>query len=77
MSDKPYYHEDNQKVLLTLWAFRHTMRGVGWACAGFVVVIAIYVVLRGVAGFLPPESKEAPSPYGALEQSVPADLRVV
>ncbi len=76
MTYKPYDSEENHKVLLFVWALRQTLRGVGWACAGFVVVIGIYVFLRIAAGFLPPESKEAPSPYGAIEQAIPADLRI-
>lgn len=70
MTYKPYDTEENHKVLLYVWGLRQMMRGVGWACAGFVLVIGVYVFLRVASGFLPPESQEAPAPYGSLEQQV-------
>jgi len=73
MSYKPYDGEENHKVLLHVWALRQMSRGAGWACAGFVGVIAVYVFLQFLAGFLPPESKEAPSPYNTYQLQDVAD----
>lgn len=67
MSYKPYDDEQNHKVLLYVWGLRQMSLGAGWACAGFVGVIFVYVFLQFVAGFLPPESQEQPSPYGAVQ----------
>ncbi len=76
MSDKPYYHEDRPTVLITLWVLRHMMRGAGWAALVFFGLIAFYLVILFASWFLPPESKQAPSPFGYLEQSEPAYVQV-
>ena len=78
MSDKPYYHEDdNEAALLRSWVLRHMLRGAGWAALVMGVLIGFFLVLKVISGFLPPESKEAPSPYSYLEQSVTGQLRIV
>ena len=78
MSDKPYYHEDdNEAALLRSWVLRQMLRGAGWAALVMGVLIGFFLVLKVISGFLPPESKEAPSPYSYLEQSVAAQMRVV
>ena len=78
MSDKPYYHEDNNEAaLLRSWVLRQMLRGAGWAALVMGVLIGFFLVLKVISGFLPPESKEAPSPYGYLEQAVTAQVRVV
>ena len=66
MSEK-YYSEPTESAALRSWVTWQMLRGAGYA-AGFVVVIWLgYAVLVGLGALLPPESKEAPSPYGALE----------
>jgi hypothetical protein len=77
MSDKPYYHEDDQTVLLRGWVLRHMSRGAGWAAVVFGAVIAVFLVLKCISGFLPAESKEAPSPYLSLQQSDAGLTRLV
>jgi hypothetical protein len=77
MSDKPYYHEDDNEVaLLRSWVLRQMLRGAGWAALVMGVLIAFFLVLKVISGLLPPESKEAPSPYSYLEQSVTGQVRV-
>ena len=77
MSDKPYYHEENQVILLRGWVLRQMSRGAGWAALVVGVLIACFLVLKVISGLLPPESKEAPSPYSYLEQSADGQVRVV
>ena len=77
MSDKPFYHEDNPSVLIGAWVLRQMARGAGWALAMMTGLILVYVVLIFVGSFLPEESKQAPSPYGLLEQALPASAVVV
>jgi hypothetical protein len=76
MSDKPYYHEDNQAILLRAWVLRQMTRGAGWAALVVGVLLAFFLVLKVISGFLPAESKQAPSPYSYLEQSVTGQVRV-
>jgi hypothetical protein len=73
MSDK-FYSEPNETVALRAWVTWHMLRGAGWAA---LVVFLVGFTLWAIWGFgllLPEESKEAPSPYGALEQVQPATL---
>ena len=77
MSDKPYYHEDNNETaLLRSWVLRQMLRGAGWAAAVMTGLVLIYLSLLVVSNFLPEESKQAPSPYGQLEQSLSVQTRV-
>ena len=78
MSDKPYYHEDdNETALLRSWVTRQMLRGAGWSALVMGVLIGFFLVLKVISGWLPPESKEAPSPYSYLEQSVTGPVRAV
>lgn len=67
MNDKPYYEESN-KARLTTWVLGQMMRGAGYAAIVVVGAGLFLYALYGVSLLLPPESKEAPSPYGVLEQ---------
>ena len=78
MSDKPYYLEgETEQSLLRGWVLRQMLRGAGWSALIVGGLLAVYLVLRVISGFLPPESKEAPSPYSYLEQSVTGLVRTV
>ncbi len=78
MSDKPYYHEeDNEAALLRSWVLRQMLRGAGWAALVMGVLIAFFLVLKLISSFLPPESKQAPSPYGYLQQTETGQVRLV
>ena len=78
MSDKPYYHgDDNETALLRSWVTRQMLRGAGWAALVMGGLIGFFLVLKIISAFLPPESKQAPSPYSYLEQAVTGQLRVV
>ena len=76
MSDKPYYLEgETQQSLLRGFVLRQMLRGAGWSAAVLGGLLAVFLVLKVISGFLPPESKEAPSPYSYLQQSVTRPLR--
>ena len=78
MSDKPYYLEgETEQSLLRGWVLRQMLRGAGWSALIVGGLLAVYVALRIVSGFLPPESKEAPSPYSYLEQPLAGHVRTV
>ncbi len=68
MSDKHFYVEDNPTIRLRVWALGQMVWG---AFLAGVAVIGIGVVLAAIYAvglLLPEESKQQPSPYGALEQ---------
>lgn len=70
MSDKPYYGDETPTIRLRTWAFGQMVWG---AFLAGIFVLAIAVILGAiyvVSLLLPEESKQAPSPYGALEQSL-------
>ena len=66
MTDKPYYEQPSTVIRLRIWALGQMVWGAflaGLVLAGIAAVLfAIY--LAGL--LLPEESKQAPSPYGAL-----------
>ena len=70
MSDN--YFDEGRKSALAYWGLGQMLKGAGFAAA---FVIAIGVVLTAIWAFsllLPEQSKQAPSPYGALEQPLAA-----
>ena len=69
MSDKPYYQEENPTIHLRTWAFGQMVWGAFLAGAFLAVFAVAFYALVFIGSFLPAESKEAPSPYGALEPS--------
>lgn len=76
MSDKPYYHQENQeRSLLRSWVLQQMLRGAGWSALVVSVLLAFFLVLKVISAFLPPESQEAPSPYGTLVQPATEETR--
>lgn len=66
MSDD--YFEEGRTARLTYWGLGQMLKGAAYA-AGFLLAIGLVLwVIYGVGLLLPEESKQAPSPYGALEQ---------
>lgn len=66
MSDD--YFDEGRTASLAYWGLGQMLKGAGYAAA---FVIAIGLTLTAIWAFgllLPEESKQAPSPYGALEQ---------
>lgn len=70
MSDN--YFDEGRKAALAYWGLGQMLKGAGFAAA---FVIATGLVLTAIWAFgllLPEQSKQAPSPYGALEQPIAA-----
>jgi hypothetical protein len=74
MSDKNFFDEQSPVVRLRVWALGQMVWGAFIAGIGVVIVGAVLLVILGVSHLLPEQSKQAPSPYGALELAAPADL---
>ncbi len=65
MSDD-YFHEGRRQSL-TFWGLGQMLKGAGYAAAFLLVISLILGGLFLISKALPDASKEAPSPYGALE----------
>lgn len=72
MSEHDYFHESNPVVRLRMWALGHMMWGAFLAGLGLLAVGVFLLAVWWLGQFLPERSKQAPSPYGALQISVPA-----
>ena len=72
MSDKDYFEEPSRIAHLRVWGLGQMLRGAGLAAAGLIAVGATLFVIWAVGQMLPEESKQAPSPYSALEIIQPA-----
>lgn len=70
MSDNLYI-ETNKTSAIRSWIMWQMLRGMGWAALFVLVIGVIYGAIWAVGQILPEESKQAPSPYGALEISSP------
>ena len=77
MSEKPYYQEENPTIHLRTWALGQMIWGAFLAGAFLAVFVVAFYALVFIGSFLPPESKEAPSPYGALEPAVLSQVVIV
>ncbi|MFC3181421.1 RC-LH1 core complex protein PufX [Cypionkella sinensis] len=72
MSDEYLYEGQSRVVRLRVWALGQMVWGAFMAGIGVAIVGAILLAIWGVSMLLPEQSKQAPSPYGALEISQPA-----
>ena len=66
MSDKAYYHEPNETIHLRVWALGQMVWGAFLAGAGLMAIIVVLAVIYFIGTFLPEESRQTPSPYGAV-----------
>jgi hypothetical protein len=66
MSDD--YFDEGRTARLTYWGLGQMLKGAGYAAAFLLAIGLVLWVIYGVGLLLPEESKQAPSPYGALEQ---------
>ncbi len=71
MSDEHYFDGDSPIIRLRVWALGQMVWGAFMAGVGLAVVGAVLLAIWVVSLMLPEESKQAPSPYGALEISQP------
>ncbi len=61
------YFQEKRSTHLTYWVTGQMLKGAGWA-AGFVLAVGLSLwAVWGIGQLLPAESKQQPSPYGALE----------
>ena len=67
MSDKDFYDEQTPVVRLRVWALGQMLWGAFIAGVGLLAVGAVLLAILAVSYLLPEQSKQAPSPYGALE----------
>ena len=72
MSDKPYYHEPNQVIHLRVWALGQMVWGAFIAGLILLAIIGSLFAVWGIGLLLPEQSKQAPSPYGAVITEQPA-----
>ena len=75
MSDN-YFNEPHKTSALRSWVMWQMLRGMGWAALFVVALGVMYGVVWGIGQMLPDASKEAASPYGALEISSPLTATV-
>lgn len=71
MSDEHYYEEQNPVIRLRIWALGQMVWGAFLAGLGLAIVAAVLLVIWAVGQLLPEASKQAPSPFSALEISQP------
>lgn len=71
MSDEQYFEGESRVIRLRVWALGQMVWGGFLASVGVAALVGAFLVLLGVSHLLPEQSKQAPSPYGALEISQP------
>lgn len=71
MSDKHFLDDQTDIDRLRYWGLGQMMRGAFLGGAFFVAILAVVYLIWGLGLLLPEESKQAPSPYGALETIQP------
>ncbi len=76
MSDEHFYEGQSPVIRLRVWALGQMVWGAFLAGLGLAVVAAVLLVIWAVSLLLPEQSKQAPSPYGALEISQPVTAQV-
>jgi Intrinsic membrane protein PufX len=72
MSDEHYFEGQSPVIRLRVWALGQMVWGAFIAGLGLAAVAAVLLVVWVISMLLPEQSKQAPSPYGALEISQPA-----
>ena len=67
MADEHLYEGQSHTIRLRVWALGQMVWGAFMAGVWLAVVAAVLLVIWGVSHLLPEQSKQAPSPYGAVE----------
>lgn len=65
--DKPYDFNNSSKFSMGIWIGRQMTVGAGIAMIFVGFLLGLFLVSYAIGMFLPERSKEAPSPYTALE----------
>jgi len=71
MSEENYFQEPSRVVRLRVWALGQMVWGVFIAGAGVLAIGGVLAAIWVVSLLLPEQSKQAPSPYGAIEIASP------
>jgi len=67
------YFQESKQTNLVFWSLGQMLKGAGYAAA-FVIAIGLSLWALYLIGLLlPEESRQTPSPYGALELQIPAE----
>lgn len=74
MSEENYFQEPSRVVRLRVWALGQMVWGAFIAAAGVLAIAGVLVAIWVVSLLLPEQSKQAPSPYGAIEIASPTRL---
>lgn len=72
MSDD--YFRESRTTSLAFWGLGQMMKGAGMAAAALFAVGMLLWAIYGIGLLLPEDSKQAPSPYGALTVPVTTAL---
>ena len=72
MSDEHFFEDQSPVVRLRVWALGQMVWGAFIAGLGVAAVGAVLLLVWVVSMLLPDQSKQMPSPYGALEIIQPA-----
>jgi Intrinsic membrane protein PufX len=71
MSERNLFDEQSPVIRLRVWALGQMVWGAFLGGVFLAVIAAFAIAIWIVSQLLPEESKQAPSPYGALELSQP------
>ena len=71
MSDEHYFEGQSPVIRLRVWALGQMVWGAFMAGLGLAIVVAVLLAIWVVSLLLPEQSKQMPSPYGALEIAQP------
>ena len=67
MSDEHYFEGQSPVIRLRVWAFGQMVWGAFMAGAILAVIGGVLAAIWGVSMMLPEQSKQMPSPYGAIQ----------
>ena len=76
MSERNLFDEQSPVIRLRVWALGQMVWGAFLGGVFLAVIAAFAIAIWIVSQLLPEESKQAPSPYGALEISQPLTATV-
>ena len=71
MSDEHYFEGQSPVIRLRVWALGQMVWGGFMAGVVLAAIAGVLLAIWGVSLLLPEQSKQAPSPYSALEISQP------
>ena len=76
MSERNLFDEQSHTIRLRVWALGQMIWGAFLGGVVLAVIAAFAIAIWIVSQLLPEQSKQAPSPYGALEISQPLTATV-